>query len=434
MEDNQGEEGDGEEYYHQNDQGYFDPIWVKALYDYDAANESEISFKENDVVCITQDYGDGWWCGDLNGQVGRVPANYFEYIDYNQQDQQYYDDDGNQQQQYQDGQQYDNYDDQQQQYDDSQYQEQQYDDNQYQEQQDQQQQQQYENDIYEQERKEKLRKKREDAKQEMRGLQDNLKVQNENKEKLSAEIELLTKDSDRLEDEIRLLKLLKFMKLEIIKTEYDFDIDSDISTQSRQMGIQITSDIKAIRAILAGIKSSSADQPKKQFDSKLEDIEKKFINNLNLLGACDILKKSLFLSLTQLETIISPPNTPQSTHPAYSSNATPTLMSPPPPLVIPPTTISSSTTTTTNTSSSGTTGNDSAQLYTPATSSTPNPFFSAPSTILSDKDKRKSIKEAKKIEKLERKEEKKLEKMEKKEKKKDDSFGDSPVWKPASKK
>jgi len=434
MEDNQGEEGGGEEYQYNDQEGYFDPIWVKALYDYDAANDTEISFRENDVVCITQDYGDGWWCGDLNGQVGRVPANYFEYLDQQydnqQQEQQVYYDDQGQQIYYDDQGQQHYYDDQQQGYDDQQ--EQQYDDQQqYYDQQQQQQDQQLENDIYEQERKEKLRKKREDAKQEMRGLQENLKSQNENKEKLSAEIELLTKDSDKLEDEIRLLKLLKFLKLEIIKTEYDFDVDSDISAQSRQTGIAITSDIKAIRTILSGIKSSSAaDQPKKQFDAKLEDIEKKFINNLNLLGACDILKKSLFLSLTQLETIISPPNTPSSSsasHPAYS-NVTPILMSPPPPLVIPPAGGSSSS------SSSNTPSNpDSAQLYTPATSSTPNPFFSAPTQLLSDKDKRKSIKEAKKIEKLERKEEKKLEKLEKKEKKKDD-IDSSPVWKPASKK
>eukprot|EP01132_Coremiostelium_polycephalum_P007675 gene7675-9443_t len=423
----------------------FEPMWVRAIYDYEAANDTEISFKENDMVCITQDYEDGWWCGDLNGVVGRVPANYFEYLDqeqgitddtYNNQQEGYYDD---QQQGYYDDQQHQQgYDDDgQQQYYDQQYdQQQQYYD-------DQNQGQQQDQDQEEMERKEKLRKQREMYKKEMKELQDKLKSQNESKEQMGMEIESLEKERDSLEDDIRILRLLKFINLEIIKTEIDIDSDSDISSHARQMGVGITQDIKSLRTIVGGIKSSSVtDQPKKQFDQKLEEIEQRFLTSLQKLDLCDYLKKSLFLSLTLFQSLVTPPLNPPPQPPTTSSSLYPSLSSPnqptppggvslyppinsggqqqpqqPPPPSIPP------------------------NQFIPVapSTSTPNPFFSSPATvILSDKDKRKSMKEAKKMEKQEKKEEKRLEKQEKKEekrlekeKKKDDVSPPetSPLWK-----
>ncbi|KAM9985975.1 hypothetical protein ACTFIZ_004253 [Dictyostelium cf. discoideum] len=422
----------GEEYY---DNYNFEPIWVRALYDYDAADDTEISFKENDVICITQDFEDGWWNGDLNGNVGRVPANYFEYLNQDQTGDYQQDnyDEGQDQQQYyegEDGQLYYTGEDGQQYYYDGQDQQQQYDGGEY----DQQNQQEgYGDDGDDEEggnvggakkideaRKELLRQKREVYKKEMKDLQDNLKNQNDCKDRLGTSVESLEKQRDELEDHIRLLKLLKFINLEVIKTEIDIDVDSDSSTTSRQTGIAITQDLKSIRTLL-GIKSSTStsssssstssstsavDAPKKQFDLKLEDIEKKVINNLNLLDSCDNLKKSLLLSLQLFQTTylngngIPPPSpTRIKSIPTNSTNIQQQQQQQPQQQPPPP---SSNTNTSNN--------------FYVSTSSTPsNAFFSAPSTPLSDKDKRKSVKEAKKEEK---KLEKELKKEEKKEEKK----------------
>ncbi|EGC30704.1 hypothetical protein DICPUDRAFT_9196, partial [Dictyostelium purpureum] len=371
----------------------FEPIWVRALYDYDAAQDSEISFKENDVICITQDYGDGWWEGDLNGSAGRVPANYFEYITQDQDGQYQYGDQGYDQSGYYQ-------DDQQQQYDEQTY----YDQQQYDDQggyyEHQQQECGYDetgspiDEEKENQRKELLKQKREAYKKEMKELQDNFKSQSESNEKLSSEVEGLENQRDQLEDRIRLLKLLRYIHLEIIKTEIDIDLDSDSSTQSRNTGIVITQDLKSIRLILASLKSSTADIPKKQFDAKLEELEKKVTNNLILLDVCDNLKKSLYLSLQVFQSAIIQ---------QQQSNES---RLPPPPLIVPPPISSSS----------------QPGGFVPTTSNAPNPFYS-PATLIapsSDKDKRKSMKEAKKLEKLEKKEEKKLEKLEKKEKKKEE--------------
>ncbi|KAM9973382.1 hypothetical protein ACTFIR_012758 [Dictyostelium discoideum] len=437
----------GEEYY---DNYNFEPIWVRALYDYDAADDKEISFKENDVICITQDFEDGWWNGDLNGNVGRVPANYFEYLNQDQTgdyQQDNYDDaqDQQQQQQYyegEDGQLYYTGEDGQQYYYDGgqdQQQQQQYDGGDY----DQQNQQEgYGDDGDDEEggsggggvkkideaRKELLRQKREVYKKEMKDLQDNLKNQNDCKDRLGTGVESLEKKRDELEDRIRLLKLLKFINLEIIKTEIDIDVDSDSSTTSRQTGIAITQDLKSIRTLL-GIKSSTSssstsavDAPKKQFDLKLEDIEKKVINNLNLLDSCDNLKKSLLLSLQLFQTTylngngIPPPSpTRIKSIPTNSTNIQQQPQQPQQQPLPPPQTQQQPPLPPSSSSSSSSNTNTSNNFYV-STSSTPsNAFFSAPSTPLSDKDKRKSVKEAKKEEK---KLEKELKKEEKKEEKK----------------
>jgi NCK adaptor protein len=53
-----------------------------ALYDCVASNPGEMSFKKDDIVCITQKPTDqGWWKGTLNGKVGYVPSSWFTVID-----------------------------------------------------------------------------------------------------------------------------------------------------------------------------------------------------------------------------------------------------------------------------------------------------------------------------------------------------------------
>eukprot|EP01133_Synstelium_polycarpum_P004330 gene4330-5057_t len=51
---------------------------VKALYDYDAASQDELSFKEGDQIAIIQKDNGGWWEGELKGKRGWIPANYVQ--------------------------------------------------------------------------------------------------------------------------------------------------------------------------------------------------------------------------------------------------------------------------------------------------------------------------------------------------------------------
>jgi SH3 domain len=55
----------------------------KALWDYDATDNDELSFKENDTISILEQQDDDWWVGINNRtrQIGMVPANYVEECD-----------------------------------------------------------------------------------------------------------------------------------------------------------------------------------------------------------------------------------------------------------------------------------------------------------------------------------------------------------------
>ncbi len=56
----------------------------RALYDYDAQSDLELSFKERDVITILEKDDSGWWHGELGGKVGVFPAaNWVEEIDPN---------------------------------------------------------------------------------------------------------------------------------------------------------------------------------------------------------------------------------------------------------------------------------------------------------------------------------------------------------------
>jgi hypothetical protein len=56
----------------------------RALYDYDAQSDLELSFKERDVIAILEKDESGWWHGELNGRVGVFPAaNWVEEFDPN---------------------------------------------------------------------------------------------------------------------------------------------------------------------------------------------------------------------------------------------------------------------------------------------------------------------------------------------------------------
>lgn len=55
---------------------------VQALYDYEAEDPEEISFKAGDVLTQVEDEDDQGWCKGIhtNGQFGLYPANYVEAI------------------------------------------------------------------------------------------------------------------------------------------------------------------------------------------------------------------------------------------------------------------------------------------------------------------------------------------------------------------
>ena len=50
----------------------------KALYDYTANMYDELSIKVGDIINVHDKQEDGWWLGELKGQVGIFPATYVE--------------------------------------------------------------------------------------------------------------------------------------------------------------------------------------------------------------------------------------------------------------------------------------------------------------------------------------------------------------------
>lgn len=54
---------------------------ARALYDYQAADETEISFDPDDVITNIDQIDEGWWQGvSPDGTFGLFPANYVELI------------------------------------------------------------------------------------------------------------------------------------------------------------------------------------------------------------------------------------------------------------------------------------------------------------------------------------------------------------------
>lgn len=55
---------------------------ARALYDYDADDETEISFLPGDVICEIDMFDEGWWTGKApDGRTGMFPANYVQLIE-----------------------------------------------------------------------------------------------------------------------------------------------------------------------------------------------------------------------------------------------------------------------------------------------------------------------------------------------------------------
>ncbi len=52
---------------------------ARALYDFVARNEQEITLKKGDIIDVLEQE-EGWWNGSSNGATGLFPGNYVELI------------------------------------------------------------------------------------------------------------------------------------------------------------------------------------------------------------------------------------------------------------------------------------------------------------------------------------------------------------------
>ena len=51
---------------------------ARALYDYQAQDDDELSFDPGDIITNIETIDDGWCTGECNGQSGMFPSNYVE--------------------------------------------------------------------------------------------------------------------------------------------------------------------------------------------------------------------------------------------------------------------------------------------------------------------------------------------------------------------
>jgi len=55
-------------------------IQYRALYDYDAVEADELTFREGDAIILTKKVDNDWWEGQLGGKIGMFPSNYVEKV------------------------------------------------------------------------------------------------------------------------------------------------------------------------------------------------------------------------------------------------------------------------------------------------------------------------------------------------------------------
>ena len=57
------------------------PKMVKALFQYAAQRDDELSMEQDDLIKLISKEDDVWWKGELNGKEGVFPSNYVEMVD-----------------------------------------------------------------------------------------------------------------------------------------------------------------------------------------------------------------------------------------------------------------------------------------------------------------------------------------------------------------
>lgn len=53
---------------------------AEALYDFDAENNSELSFREGDIIRLTSQVDENWYEGTIRGQTGYFPISYVKVL------------------------------------------------------------------------------------------------------------------------------------------------------------------------------------------------------------------------------------------------------------------------------------------------------------------------------------------------------------------
>jgi len=53
---------------------------AKALYEYQAADATELGFAVGDIITVTKQDDSGWWEGECNGKAGMFPGNFVELL------------------------------------------------------------------------------------------------------------------------------------------------------------------------------------------------------------------------------------------------------------------------------------------------------------------------------------------------------------------
>ncbi|KAI9740216.1 MAG: hypothetical protein M1834_004794 [Cirrosporium novae-zelandiae] len=61
---------------YQNGADYQPTMYVQALYDYDADDQTSLSFRQGDIIQVLTQLESGWWDGVINGVRGWFPSNY----------------------------------------------------------------------------------------------------------------------------------------------------------------------------------------------------------------------------------------------------------------------------------------------------------------------------------------------------------------------
>ncbi|KAH9442017.1 hypothetical protein MJO28_014845 [Puccinia striiformis f. sp. tritici] len=60
---------------------HHDEELVEALYDYDGTSSEDLSFKEHQIIKVTEHISDDWWNGQIdNGPIGMFPSSYVKSI------------------------------------------------------------------------------------------------------------------------------------------------------------------------------------------------------------------------------------------------------------------------------------------------------------------------------------------------------------------
>lgn len=63
---------------------FFQQRTYRAMYDYSAQDEDEVSFRDGDYIINVQPIDDGWMYGTVQrtGKTGMLPANYIEFVNW----------------------------------------------------------------------------------------------------------------------------------------------------------------------------------------------------------------------------------------------------------------------------------------------------------------------------------------------------------------